>query len=158
METATQYQIRELAWPEKTFITKRALKSFDQLTAFFGESYGAIYGTIQKLGLKATEPPCAIYYSVDEQRNETDLAAAAPVQGAIPEIKGFTKLVLPPTRVLTTTHYGSYESMAPAYAALEQYVAYHNLEKDLVIEEYLSNPEVEKDPAKWKTNIYFVVK
>lgn len=158
METATKYQVRELTWPEKTFLTKRAVKSFDQLPAFFGESYGALYGSVQKSGLKATEPPFAIYYSVDEQKKETDLAAAISVQGSVPEIKGFEKVVLSPAKVITTTHYGSYESMGPAYAALEQYIAGHGLKKELMMEEYLSDPELEKDPANWKTNIYFVVK
>jgi hypothetical protein len=28
----------------------------------------------------------------------------------------------------------------------------------LIVEEYFSDPKKEVDPAKWKTNIYFVIK
>jgi effector-binding domain-containing protein len=156
--TTTTYDVKEIRWPEKTFITRRAKIAFEKLHTFFQESYGAIYGFIQQNGLPATEMPCAIYYSIDENKKETDLAAAVPVEGKIAEVKGFEKTVIPSSRVVTTTHYGSYETMHPAYRALEKYLTDHGLTKELIIEEYFSDPEKEKDPAKWKTNIYFIVK
>jgi effector-binding domain-containing protein len=158
METMAKYTVKEITWPEKVFFTKRARIAFDKLPAFFGQSYGEIYGTVQKLGIKATEPPCAIYYSIDEVKKETDLAAAVPVQGPVQDMKAFKKVIIPKSKVLATTHYGSYENMRPAYAELEKYLTTHGYKKELMIEEYLSDPAVEKDPGKWKTNIYFVVK
>lgn len=158
METITKYEVKEIAWPEKTFITKRAKISLDKLPAFFTETYGAIYGAIKKTEAKTNEPPCAIYYSVDEVKNETDLAAAIPVTGLKKEIEGFEKITIPESKALTLTYYGSYENMKPAYAELEKYVSEHKLKKEWMIEEYSTDPSMEKDPAKWKTNIYFVVK
>lgn len=158
METIAKHEVKELNWPERTFITKRDTVSFDQLKDFFGKNYGAIYTEIQKAGFEANEPPCAIYYSVDEVKKVTDLAAAVPVKRSTPELKGFKKTTIPKSRVVSTTHIGSYESMMPAYEALEKYLKEHSLNRELVIEEYFSDPEVEKDPDKWKTNIYFLVK
>lgn len=76
METITKYAVKEVLWPGKTFVTKRTKTGFDKLGTFFSESYGALYEAIKKLGIKTNEPPCAIYYSVDEAKSETDLAAS----------------------------------------------------------------------------------
>ena len=92
------------------------------------------------------------------KKNETNLAAAVPVEGNIPENDEFENIVIPSSKVVTTTHYGSYENMHPAYRALENYLADHGLERLLIIEEYFSDPKKEVDPAKWRTNIYFVIK
>lgn len=158
METTTKYEVKEILWPGKTFITKRAEISFDKLPGFFTESYGAIYEALKKTGVETDEPPCAIYYSVDEAKKETDLAAAVPVHKPVNEIEGFQKLTIPKSKALLVTYYGSYENMGYVYATLEKYVASHKLQKEWMLEEYFSDPAVEKDPAKWKTNIYFIVK
>ena len=158
METSVKFDIKEIAWPGKTFVTRRARVGFDNLTAFFSKSYGAIYTAIQKQGWMTADPPCAIYYSVDEAKYETDLAAAVPVTDPANELEGFDMITIPPAKALLLTHYGSYETMNHAYAALEKYMADHNLQKEWMLEEYFTDPSVEKDPAKWKTNIYFLVK
>jgi effector-binding domain-containing protein len=158
METATKYDVAEVKWPEKTFIAKRASIAFDNLPAFFAESYGAIYGFIHKRGLHSKDMPCAIYYSIDEHKKETDLAAAVPVEGRVDETEEFENITIPSSRVVTTTHYGSYENMHPAYRVLEKYLADRGLKRELIVEEYFSDPAKEVDHAKWKTNIYFVIK
>lgn len=158
METTTKPGVKEILWPGKTFIIKRAKLNFNKLPAFFAESYGAIYHAIQATGVKATEPPCAIYYSVDEIKMETDIAAAISVQSTEQEVKGFEKLNIPASKALFLTHYGPYENMRSSYDLLEKYIVDHKLQKQWVIEQYFTDPAVEKDPNKWKTDIYFIVK
>ncbi|MGZ5281452.1 MAG: GyrI-like domain-containing protein [Bacteroidia bacterium] len=158
MQTAVKHQVSEISWPKKTFFIKRAVKSIEQLPQFFTESYGAIFGPLGTNDITPTGVPCAIYYSIDEAKNQTDLAAAVPVNNNVPDIQGLEKLAIPASKVITTTHFGPYENMAPAYQEMEKYLAEHDLKKELIIEEYFSDPAKEPDPAKWKTNIYFVVK
>ena len=157
METLTKYEVQEITWTEKTFLTKRAKIGFDKLPDFFTKTYGKIYEAVKKSGIEANGPPCAIYYSMDEEKKETDLAAAVPVKGLEKDLEGFERVLIPKSKALKITHYGSYENMGPAYAALEKYLKEHGLKKDWTIEEYFSDPSVEKDPNKWKTNIYFGV-
>ncbi len=158
MEPKTKHEISEVSWQEKVFLTKRAKLPFDKLSDFFNRSYGELYSALGKTGIQAAGMPCAFYYSIDEINKETEFAVAVPVPVDTPDIQGFGKIILPPSRLVTTTHIGSYETMGPAYAALEGYVDGKHLKKGLVIEEYFSDPEVEKDPATWKTNIYFQLK
>ncbi len=158
METIAKYDVKVTTWPEKTFITKRARIAFDKLPTFFGNAYGALYAAIQQMGLTPEGMPYAIYYDIDEFKKETDVAAAVAVLGKVSEIKDFNKVVLPPSKVLSTTHYGAYENMAPAYAELDKYLRENSLKKEMVLEEYFSDPVQEKDSSKWKTNIHFVVR
>lgn len=157
MEPAIKNEIKEIAWPGKTFITKRATIPFDKLTDFFGENYGAIYSILYKAGLQPAAPPCAIYYSVDEVKKETDLAAAVPAPASITAMEGFDVINIPQSKAIAATHYGSYDSMAETYGLIGKYMAEHGLKQKWMIEEYLSDPAIEKDPANWKTNIYFVL-
>ena len=153
----TRHEIGEIKWPDKTFIIKRTRLSFDQLPDFFKRSYGELYSSLGKAGIQTNGMPCAFYYSIDEIKKETDFAVAVPVPDGTPDIPGFEKFILPSSNLVTTTHIGSYETMGPAYAALEGYVDGKHLKKGLMIEEYFSDPEVEKDPTTWKTNIYFQI-
>lgn len=157
MQTTAKNQVTETNWPGKTFLTIRDTMLFDKLSTFFGEKYGAIYTAVYKMGLQATEPPCAIYYSVDEDKKETDLAAAVPVSGVVPDVQGVETVTIPAAKALILTHYGSYDNMTATYTLLEKYLAEHQLKRKWIVEEYLSDPAVEKDPANWKTNIHFIL-
>lgn len=158
METITKNEVKKITWPEKTFIIKRATVAFDKLQAFFADCYGEMYGTIQRMGIEVNDPPCAIYYSINEATMETDLAAAVPVPTNRPAITEFEDVTIPKSDAIMSTHYGSYDSMGTSYEIMEKYLVDHKLKRDLIVEEYFSDPEIEKDPAKWKTNIYFILK
>lgn len=157
METIEKYEVREISWPERIFIIKRALVPVDKLPDFFAENYRSIYNAVQRQGLAAVGPPCAIYYLVDQRRKQTDVAAAVPVQGNVAEFTEFDKVVVPAGKALATTYYGPYEDMRRPYIELERYLKAHALKKKLTIEEYYSDPSAQEDPAKWKTVIYFVL-
>lgn len=157
METKTAYEVREVTWPGKTFVIKRTKLGIDQLPAYFKESFATLYTAIQRSGMTASEPPCAIYYSVDEVKKETDLAAAVPVSGSVTAIEGLQRLTIPKSKALMVSYYGSYENMEAAYGELGKYASEHQLHKEWALEEYFSGPAAEQDPAKWKNNIYFII-
>lgn len=157
MKTMIKSEVKEISWPQKTFLTIRTRLPFDKLADFFKESYGKLYSTIALKGISSNEPPCAIYYTIDEVQKQTEFAAAVPVSGSIDEIKDFEKVVIPTSKVITIRHHGSYDNMTSSYALLEKYMTEHGLKRKWIIEEYLSDPAVEKDPANWETNIYYVV-
>ena len=157
MTPTTSQEVHQIPWAARTYVTRRATISFDKLKAFFKESYGAIYSAIYQHDIAITDPPAAIYYSVDEAGGTTDVAAAVPVPEHAPAILGFEYVHIPPSSAVTITHYGPYETMSETYAKVGKYLAAHQLQQQWMIEEYLSDPEKETDPATWKTNIYFVL-
>lgn len=158
MQALTKYEVKEVIWPEKTFITSRAEIPFNELPDFFSEAYKAIYSEIKKQGLRSDGAPCGFYYSWDEKRKTTDVAAAVPVSGEVAYLSGLVKIIIPGSRTLMVTYQGPYQAMQLAYAELNSYLAEHSLQKELIIEEYYSDPQKERDPAKWITNIYYLLK
>ena len=158
METTTAFKIKEEMWPSKTFIIKKDKLPFDKLSGFFTKEYGAIYAALGKLNTGSDHPPYAFYYSVDEKNNMTELAAAIEVNDPNINVPGFEKITLPAGKVITTRHTGSYETMHPKYEAMDEYVKEKGLKKELMIEQYLSDPATEKNPKNWETDIYFIVK
>lgn len=157
METKLKHVLKRVSWPAKQFAIHRETLPFDKLSDFFKKNYDAMYQEISRQGISSTQPPCAFYFRVDETRKEMDLAAAVPVDGVLKPSEAFDVFTLPASDLVTTTHYGSYENMGPAYQEMDEYLQANKLKKGLAIEEYLTDPLIEKDPAKWQTNIYFVI-
>jgi effector-binding domain-containing protein len=158
METTTVHAVKEIDWSPKTFIIKKDKLPISQLSQFFGPAYGALYGALGKMGINSAHPPLAFYYDIDENNNIADLAAAVEVDQPDIEVPGFEKLTIPASKLITTRHTGSYDTMGPAYEALEQFLSEKGLKKELMIEQYLSDPMAQKDPSKWQTDIFFIVK
>jgi effector-binding domain-containing protein len=158
METTTAFKITETTWPEKTFIIKKDRLSFDKLSQFFGPQYAAIYSGLQKLGKASNIPPYAFYYSIDMKNNLTELAAAVEINDPNIILPGFEKVTLPAGKVISTQHVGGYDTIMSSYEAMDKYLKEKGLQKELTIEQYLSDPAMEKDPSKWKTNIFFTIK
>jgi effector-binding domain-containing protein len=157
MQTQEKYEVREIAWPEKTLLTKRVTTSFEKLPHFFREAYGQLFQALQTQSLGPVEPPYAIYYQVDGARNEIDVAAAVTIREKMKELRRFQKVTIPASRALQVSYTGPYDDMRTAYEALEQYVREHQLEILLMMEQYFSDPGIEKDPSKWRTEIFFLV-
>ena len=158
MEKTITYQVKETTWEERAYIIKKAVVPFEQLPIFFREQYHLLYSALHKQGIRPPAVASAFYFSIDEAKNETELAAAVQLPDTTTEVEGFDKFILPAGKRITTTYYGKYEEMMPAYVELENYLKEKGLTRELYIEEYFSDPEKEKDPAKIRTDIYFAVK
>lgn len=156
MEKITTYKIKEVKWPRKTFVAKRATLPFDQLNRFFAESYKEIYTALNKSGLIPVDPPFAVYFSVDAQKMVTDLAAAVVIPESAKVPDGFVQITIPESNALLLNYSGSYDNMTNAYEELDNYVEKHQLKKSWVLEQYFSDPLKEPDPNKWKTDIYYI--
>ena len=157
MEQEVQYQVKEVPWPRTAFLAKRAQLSIATLPDFFRKAYAEIYSAIAGAGAPCNEPPFAIYYSVDEQKHKTDVAAAAVIHDTIQTPPGLSTVVIPAGKALLLTHFGSYQQMKEAYEALSKYAADHGMKAKWVLERYVSDPGEQGDPARLETDIYFVL-
>lgn len=154
--TAANYEVKELDWTEKTFIGKRQLVTFDKIPAFFGENLGAIMGELGKNKIEPTMAPLGIFWTFDEQKQETDMAAAMSVAKGT-KLKGFETWEIPASKVLHIAYYGDYSKTMGAHMAMDEYMKKNNMKQSLVVEEYANDPGVVKDTAQWLTNIYYIL-
>jgi effector-binding domain-containing protein len=158
-EVATaNYEIKEVAWEEKTFYgTKREKMSEDKLGTFFAENWPKMWLQLEKEKVKSSMSPCGFFYSWDENKKSTECVAAMCVPKGI-ELKGWEKYSLPATKVLSVPYYGAPEKSIDAHYAMDAYIKENKLEYKFVIEEYVTDPMLEKDTARWLTNIYYILK
>lgn len=157
---ASKYKIEEIDWAEKKYVSHRETVKIAELAPFLGKHYPAI---AKELGSQGAKPgiPVAVYYTFNTEKGNTDVAAAIPYNGKDVKVKGYDNLTLPATKGYKIDYYGAYgEAMEPAYLAMKEFLlAKHNTkDADYVIEEYVGDPMVEKDPSKLHTVIYFFVK
>ncbi len=155
--TAAEFEIHEMTWEAKSYYGKKDKMAFDKMEAFFGETYGKIGMALGEQKVQPIGAPKAIYFSFDEEKMVTDVAAVMEVAQGV-KLDGFTKFETPAGKVLHIAYYGPYDKSGEAHYAMDDYMKAHNLTTVSVLEEYVTDPMTEKDPAKWLTNIYYIVK
>ena len=152
------YKIERTTWEGKKFFGKREKISFDAMKNFFGKNFGGAFTELGKKGIQPMSAPSAMYWEWDMENQMADLAAVAQV-GEDVDSKKFEMFNSPASEVLKIEYFGSYEDMAKPHEAMEAYMKKNGLEfNELVIEEYLTDPESEPDTSKWQTNVYYLVK
>jgi effector-binding domain-containing protein len=154
-EAAPGYQIQEIDWTSKNYLSIRQTVGFNDLSKFFGEHYPKMFEAISKAGGKPGIP-VGVYFKYDEQTMTTDVAAAIPYEGKKVTAKGYSELVLPASKAYLIDYYGDYMKMKPAYDAMTARLKeLGKTNPTKVVEEYISDPMNEPDTAKWLTKLYF---
>ncbi|MBA2611019.1 MAG: SRPBCC family protein [Bacteroidetes bacterium] len=152
------YEIKEVQWDAKDFIgTKRVKMDGNKLGAFFGEHFPKMWADLEKEKMKSPMSPCGLFYSWDEKTMATECAAVMCVPKG-KTVKGWEKYDMPSTKVLSVPYYGAPEKSIEAHYAMDEYIKAHKLDYKFVIEEYVTDPMLEKDTARWLTNIYYILK
>jgi effector-binding domain-containing protein len=153
--TSNSYKINEMDMPEKVFVGKRATVSIPDVGKFFGDNLPKIGADVQKAKLDVTGPPSGIFYSYDTVNMKTDMAAAFPVKEVKSPPKGWQVINVPAGKAFVVDYFGDYKKAGEVYNQLGMYADQKSMKMKWAIEEYLNDPMVEKDTAKWETKIYY---
>jgi effector-binding domain-containing protein len=104
-------------------------------------------------------PHYSMYYKWDEQNQFAVFETGFPVDKEV-RSRGRVKFkVLPASKAVTASHFGSYDDLAISYLALEEYVKEFGLEeKCCPYEAYITNPMTQPDTTKWQTDVFFLIK
>lgn len=152
-------KIEEMKVEAKKVVTVRDSGATKDIPAMLGKMYGEIGAEMQKNGVQQTGPVFAIYHFYSPER--IDMEAGVPVDKVITtDKKGRVRSwEMPAGNAVVAHYYGAYDKMDQTYGALQSYLKEHN--KTLagpMWEEYVTDPGVEKDTAKWYSRIYYPVR
>ncbi|WP_194408833.1 GyrI-like domain-containing protein [Microbacterium cremeum] len=128
----------------------------DELTDFFSHAFAETMRVLTAQGVQPAGPPYGKYYGMPGAAVDVEAGfpVAAPVTGSGEVEPG----LLPGGSVVEAVHIGPYDTLVQTYAAIEDFVAVRGLTpSDVMWESYLSDPEVEPDPATWRTLISWPV-
>lgn len=160
-ETATDdttgYDVSEVDWTARTYVGRRDTIGFDAVEGYFSTHLPSIYGTVQSKGMTVSGPASGLYWFWDTENMQADLAAVVPVDQAPEEFADYEVFRIPAGKALVVDYHGPYEQTMAAHDALGRYMEEHATgEPSVVVEEYITDPETEPDPAKWHTRIIYV--
>ena len=137
----------------------------DSLVVGFGPYYTferhipGLIGGMGPAGLRPVGPPSGIYWSYDEESGITKVAAAVEFAGGTPRVlpDGIEVLELPEATAVWVDHFGPYDMIDEAHAAIEEYMRERETGPQLlVVDEYLTGPYSERDSTLWHTRISYV--
>jgi effector-binding domain-containing protein len=150
-----KYNVEVVDYPAQTFAVIRQETEMVKLKEYFGQSYASITSAMSNNRVKKRGMPCALYYKWDEQNGRTDVAAAIPVSKEF-EAETVNIIAFPEKKAYKVNYYGPYDGLGAAHMALNVYFEQHGLEMAApIIEQYVTDPGLESDPAKWLTVIYY---
>lgn len=124
----------------------------DELPQAIGEAIGAVEAAMREAGVDLGGPPFARYLDFGPRiRAEVGF----PVLRPAPEMGRVVPGRLPGGRIATVLHLGSYDGLHETYARLVAWLAERGLHPSGPMwEVYWSDPEVEPDPATWRTELF----
>jgi effector-binding domain-containing protein len=151
------YTIESVEVPPTTFLYKRDQVNIEDVANFFASNLPALYERVGRAGAMPGTPS-GLFFVWDEANNITEMAAAIPFtggRGIKPE-----EILLLDGNALKIDYYGSYgEDQIPVYEAFADYIKDWSLEeRELIWEEYVTDPETEPDTSKWLTRIYYFIR
>lgn len=154
----TKYEVKEVDFAERNFIgTKKQRMTMDKTSAFFGENFHKIMEEMKKNNIEPMSAPSGLYYDFKNEDMSADVVAcfAAP-KGA--KVKGLENYEFPAGKAVMLEYHGGYNDMMNAHNAIMNYIKEKNLTPITTLEEYVTDPGMEKDSTKWLTNIYYILK
>lgn len=145
--------------PEKTVISVIDSCSWSDIGLKMGEMFGELAGFMKSNKLEHAGYPLTCYIKWDEENQFAVFENCIPVNKMVDGKGRVGCKTMGETRAVMGTHFGPYEETAYLYYALDEFVAEFGLEEaGGPMEEYVTDPMMEPDTAKWQTHIYFPVK
>jgi effector-binding domain-containing protein len=146
------YLIATRELPKQPIVSMRDRRPQQELPAFLGEAFGALFGKLGLLGVAPSGPPFVIYHEFGP--DGVDAEVCLPIAEAVTGISEPRSRVLPPVTVASTLHVGRYEKLTAAYAALMEWIRRHEFEAAGPAQErYLSGPGDGVLPEEYRTEL-----
>ncbi len=150
------YTIEEINPGSKFFITHRSEISFENISQYYTQNISALYQKALNANLVIAGMPCGLFYTWDESKMKSDMAAALPTLAQLNNIPETNAVSIPAKPALKITYHGDKAKSGKAHNAMGEFMKDRNLLMDVpMIEEYVTDPTKESDPEKWVTNIIY---
>ncbi|MBK7426588.1 MAG: SRPBCC family protein [Saprospiraceae bacterium] len=151
------FLIQHVELGERSYVGKRGVVKFAEVDSFYETHFGLIFGALGAKGVEPIGMPSGVFYKWDEETGTADMMAAAPCPAGT-TLEGYESINVG-GKALMVDYYGPYEASEKAHMAISTYMEKNKIELNVhVIEEYITDPETEKDPAKWLTKVYYMIK
>ena len=149
------YDIARQQIEDCTFLYMKGRCTHAEIANTLAGLLGGVYQHAMENGIELCSPPTALY--AEWGPGMVTLHAGMMVASASPSGDIHVE-ALPAGEAAVTIHTGSYDGLGDAHAAVEQYLAEHDLQKAGPPREiYLTDPGEVPDPKDWKTQVVWPI-
>ena len=149
-----EFEILDMA-PQAALAVRSKVPAAD-IPAKMVESFAEVWTFIAEKKALVAGPPFAMYHSWSG--GEIDMEVGFPVAAAVEGGGRVQPMTLPGGKVACGLHIGPYDKLVDTYNALTAWMkAQGHIPAGRMWECYLSDPQIEKDPEKWMTRMYWPV-
>ena len=147
-----EYRVESHVLFEQHTAVIRAKLPAVQVPVWLPAALAEVVAELARQGVEPAGPPYARYVIHPDM---LEVEAGVPVAEPLVPWGRVQPGTLPAGPVAVTTHFGRYEGPGNALAALTEWIDEHDGEPaGAHWESYLSDPVVEPDPGKWRTDVY----
>jgi effector-binding domain-containing protein len=151
------YQIQTRTVSAQDVMSIRVQCHVAELGAMLAEILPEVWRYCRKSGIAPSGPPFTRYHSFDNEK--VDIEGGLPVPKPLPAEGRITPGRLPSGEVATTVHMGPYDKLPDAHDALHVWLREHRRDSaGPQWEVYWTDPGLEPDPSKWKTELIWPIK
>lgn len=151
------YQVEIRKVPEQHVMSIRAQCHVAELGAILAEILPEVWRYMRNNGAAPSGPPFTRYHGFSEDR--VDIEGGLPVSVPLPGEGRISAGILPAGEVATTIHMGPYDRLPHAHDALHEWIEEHKKSSaGPQWEVYWTDPGLEPNPDKWKTELMWPIK
>lgn len=119
---------------------------------------GKLMGYITAKNIPMAGPPFSMYYSWEEDKPFV-FDAGVPIQETVEGAGEIIASEIAAGEVVFAPYYGPYEGTGTVHEKIQQYLAAKGIDwVDYPWEVYMTDPQMEPDPSKWLTLVYYRIK
>ncbi len=149
------YKVTETTVGERHYIMNRSEVDIAMVQQFYTQNLSNLFMKTQGAQMEMAGMPSGLFFSWDESKGKTDMAAAIPLKEPI-AVQGTATQTIKGGRAVQVDYYGDYDKTEVAHLAIEEYINDHGLLINYpIVQEYMTDPNDEKDPDKWLTKITY---
>ncbi len=138
-------------------ITMRDTTDLQGIPTSLGMIFQTVMEYITSKKIETSGHPLAIWHAFDPATGYVEVEAGMPVTASAKAGPNM-KLIKMDGKAVTTTYFGDYKKMSLTYDALREWMNKNNvIPTGAPWDVYITDPMVEKDTAKWQTEIYFPI-
>jgi effector-binding domain-containing protein len=154
------YEVAEVDFPLTNYLGLRQEVAFQDIPAFFAETYPKAMEYAAETGAAMSGPPSGFFWTFDTTAMKTDMAAVIPLDKEL-KLKPADSLqvfAIGGKKAVVIEYFGDYSLTAEAHYAIDDYMVEKKLQSiPPAIEEYVTDPAEEPDTTKWLTKIIYFV-
>ena len=143
--------------PQRVASKREIIPTWDSVSSTIQRLFYEVYNYIMEQGAKQAGPAVSVWHVCKDDRTDTDVEAAIPVEGSLSKSTSVKIQELPKEQMACVVHHGSFDDLLQAYKAGFAWLENNGYKVAGPIREIYLQYEEDGDPANYVTEIQFPV-